>query len=73
VWAVRAKVRDAIVVAVLLATGVGVLLAWHPLGPWVSLAMVFAAGLTAIVVYRVEGRAAPTSAASEGAPPAQVP
>ena len=49
----RARVRDAIAVAVLLAAGIAIGLAWHPLGPWVSLAMAFAAGLTTLVVYRM--------------------
>ena len=48
----RASVRDAIVVAILLLAGLAARFAWHPLGPWWSLAIAFAAALAAIAVYR---------------------
>jgi membrane protein implicated in regulation of membrane protease activity len=50
----RAKDRDAIVVAVLLLAGLAARFAWHPLGPWWSLAFAFAAALAAIAVYRFQ-------------------
>lgn len=42
-----------IVVAILAAAAVAARLSWHRLGPWVALAIAFAAGLAAVVVYRV--------------------
>jgi cytochrome b len=52
------------VVGILLAAAVAVRLAWHPLGPWVALAIAFAAGLASMAVYRMQGppRVSPTTA-----------
>lgn len=47
-----ARIRDAIVVLVLLAAGVAAMLAWHPLGRWAALIVAFAGVLIAAGVYR---------------------
>jgi hypothetical protein len=52
----RASMRDVVVITVLLVAALLVRLAWQPLGPWVSLAIAFGAGLTATAVYRVQRR-----------------
>jgi hypothetical protein len=57
----RARSRDAIVVAVFALGAVLVRLAWHPLGPWVALVIAFATALIAVGVYRMR----PTSHAAE--------
>jgi membrane protein YdbS with pleckstrin-like domain len=67
----RARVRDAIAVAVLLVAAIAVRFAWHPLGPWVSLAIAFVAGLVAVVVYRVRPYAPPMRTPSAEEAPQQ--
>lgn len=63
----RASTRDLIVVAVLGLAAILVLLAWQPLGPWVTLGIVVLAALVAIAVYRM--RPAPAAhAAADRAP-----
>jgi hypothetical protein len=59
-----ARVRDAIVIGILLVAAVAARLAWHRVGPWASLGIVFAAAVAAIVVYRRPGAHRP-------APPAE--
>jgi len=67
----RARVRDAIAVAILLVAAVAVRLVWHPLGPWVSLVIAFAAGLAAVAVYRVRSVLPPAEPPPAGPPPSQ--
>jgi membrane protein YdbS with pleckstrin-like domain len=68
----RARVRDAIAVAVLLVAAIAVRFAWHPLGPWVSLAIAFVAGLGVVVVYRLRPYAPPMRTPSAEAAPQPV-
>lgn len=69
----RAKTRDGIVVAILLGAGVAIRLAWHPLGPWVSLGVAFAAALAVIAVYRIRPHSGPPRPPAEEAPQPPVP
>jgi hypothetical protein len=48
----RLGTRDAIAVAVFALGALLVRLAWHPLGPWLSLGIAVLAALVAVVVYR---------------------
>jgi hypothetical protein len=69
----RARLRDAVVLTILLVAGVAVRLAWHPLGPWVCLGIAFGAGLTVIAVYRVHRPADLRQAFAEEQAPQQPP
>jgi hypothetical protein len=54
-----ARIRDSIAVGVLLAAGIGAVLAWHPLGRWVALGIALAGVLIAAGVYRLRPPAFP--------------
>jgi hypothetical protein len=54
-----ARARDAFGIAILLTAGVAARIAWHPLGPWVSLGIAFAGALAVMAVYRMRPRRVP--------------
>jgi hypothetical protein len=55
----RAHIRDVVVVAVLLVTGVAAVLAWQPLGRWTALVIALAGVLLAAGAYRARPLALP--------------
>jgi len=61
----RVRARDRIVITVLLAAAFGARLAWHRLGPWVSLGIVFAAALVVIAIYTARSAGPRRGAPSE--------
>jgi membrane protein implicated in regulation of membrane protease activity len=62
-----ARARDVIGIVILLVAGIAIRIAWHPLGPWVSLAIAIAAAIAVMAVYRLRRQRSARRADSDAA------